>query len=90
MDGFFAEVVIDAEEVGFVEAGLQIANKFLGGGEVVSERFFNDNAGGEAGANEAGMGELLDDGGKVVGSGRQIKDVLGEATVFGQFIQGFF
>ena len=90
LDGFFAEVVIDAEEVGLVQAGLQIANKFLGGSEVVPERFFDDDAGGEAGTNEAGLGELLDDGGKVVGSGRQIKDVLGEATVFGQFIQGFF
>ena len=90
LDGFFAEVVIDAEEVGLVEAGLQIADKFLGGGEVVPKRFFDDDPGREAGTNEAGLGQLLHDGGKVVGSGRQVKDVLGEATVFGQFIQGFF
>ncbi len=54
------------------------------------ERFFDDNAGGESGADEAGFRKLLDDGGKVVRRRGEIKDVLGQATGFGQLLERFF
>ena len=90
MDCFFAEVVIDAEEVGFIQAGLEVGDQFTGGGEIVTKRFFDYNAGGECRADEAGFRELLDDGGKVVRRRGEIKDVLGQATGFGQLFERFF
>ncbi len=58
--------MIDAEEVGFIQAGLEVGDQFAGGGEIVPKRFFDYNAGGKCRADEAGFGKLLDDGGKVV------------------------
>ena len=83
LNGFFAEVVVDTKEVGFVEAGLEIGHELAGGGEVVTERFFDDDPTFEALADESSGGELLDDGGKIVGSGSEIEDVLGQAAGFG-------
>ena len=83
LNGFFAEVVVDTKEVGFVEAGLEIGDELAGGGEVVTERFFDDDPTFEALADESSGGELLDDGGKIVGSGGEIEDVLGQAAGFG-------
>jgi len=56
----------------------------------VTKGFFDYNAGGKCRADEAGFRELLDDGGKVVRSRREIEDVLGEATGFGQIFESFF
>lgn len=82
--------MIDAEEVRFIQAGLKVGDQFSSRGEVVPERFFDDNAGGKSGANEAGFCELFDDGRKVVRSGGEIENVLGEATGFGQLFERFF
>ena len=49
----------------------------------MTERFFDDDPTFEALADESSGGELLDDGGKIVGSGSEIEDVLGQAAGFG-------
>ena len=46
LDCLFAEVVIDTEEVGFVEAGVKVGDELVGGGEVVAEGFLHNDTGG--------------------------------------------
>ena len=90
LDRFLAEVVVDAEEIGFVEAGLKVIDQLAGGSQVVSKRFFHHYAGRQAGADEPCFGQLLDHGGKVVWGGGEIEDVLGEAAGFGEVIEDLF
>ena len=82
--------MIDTEEVRFIQAGLKVGDQLPGGGEIVTKRFFDYNAGRKCRADEAGFCELLDDGGKVVRRRGEIEDVLGQATGFGQLFERFF
>ena len=75
--------MIDTKEVGLIQTGLEVGDQLTGGGEIVTKGFFDYNAGGKCRADETGFRELLDDSGKVVRSGGEIEDVLGEATSFG-------
>ena len=47
LNRFLAEVVVDTEEVGFVEAGVKVGDELVGGGKVVAEGFFHNDTGGE-------------------------------------------
>jgi hypothetical protein len=55
LDGLFAEVVVDAEDLALGEDGVDLAIEFLGGFEVVAEGLFDDCADGALG----GLGEAV-------------------------------
>ena len=46
LDRFLAEVVVDTEEIGFVEAGVKVGDELASGGEVVAEGFLHNDTGG--------------------------------------------
>src|SRR5258708_3564625 len=46
LDGLFAEVVVDAEDLAFGEDGVDLAVEFFGGFEIVAEGFFDHRADG--------------------------------------------
>jgi len=56
----------------------------------VSKGFFHNHPGGQARADEAGLGKLLDHGGKIIRCGGEIENVLGQAAGFGEVIENLF
>ncbi len=78
LDGFLAEVMVDAEDVAFFEGLLQGAIEFLGALQVFTERFFNDEtpADSVALAGETDGGEVLRAGAEIVGGGGEIEEII--------------
>ena len=66
LDGLFAEVMVDAVNLGLLEAAADFVVQFNGAGEVPSKRFFDDQAGrvfrvGAGRPRQAGHAKILDD-----------------------------
>ena len=93
LDGLFAEVVIDAEDLGFIKDAADAGVEFARGGEVSAEGFFdNDAAPGIAGEGidvaQAGFAEMLDDGGEFRGAGGEvIHAAAADVELFVEFLK---
>src|SRR5262249_24503147 len=44
LDGFFAEVMVNAKDLLFARVTGELGVELMGGGQIVAERFFDDNA----------------------------------------------
>ncbi len=78
LDGFLAEVVIDAEDILFGKGTLERAVQFLGALEVRAKRLLDDQAMTCAigAAGQPGGGEVLRGLAEVLGRGRQVEEVI--------------
>ncbi len=78
--GLLAEVVVDAENLRFVEHARQLLVQGLGAGEVATERFFDDAlrlvALPEVARGQAAGAEVLDDRGEHVGGVENVEQAL--------------
>ena len=78
LHGLFAEVVVDAEDLAFLEDGVDLVVEVAGGVEIVAEGFFDDD--GElrpcSGCGHAVRAEVLNDVGEVLGRGGEIEEAL--------------
>jgi len=67
LDGFLPQIMVDAVDLVFVELGGQDFVEFLGGGQIPSKGFLDDDAAvPPVGLVQPGLAEVLDDGGVVV------------------------
>ena len=93
LDGFFAEVVIDAVNLRFIEGFQNLGVKFLGRGQVPAERLFDDDARPGFIAlrfSEIGFLQLLNDVSVNFGWRGQIKQaVASESAFFVELFQAF-
>ncbi len=84
LDGFFAEVVIDAVDLAFGGNFEKLLVEGFGGIEIVAERLFDDDAAPVAVflVHEADFGEALDDVSEVVGRGGEVEEKVAVGIVF--------
>ena len=89
LDGLFAEVVVDAEDLALGEDGVDLAVELLGGFEVVAEGLFDDRADcALSGLGEALRAEVVDDFGEVLrGDGEIEEAVAADAVLFGDLVE---
>src|SRR5262249_11511639 len=78
LHGFFAEVVINAVNLALVENALDLAVQGLGGIEIVSEGFFDDDTPKPTTffARQAGRSQLPDDGSEELRRSGEIKNIV--------------
>ena len=83
LDGLFAEVVVDAEDLVFVEDGVDLVVELDGGVEVVAEGLLDDDADAALiGLGHALRAEVFDDGRKKLGRGGEIEEAVGPDALF--------
>ena len=83
LDGFLAEIVIDAQDAVFAERLGQFGFDLAGRGEIVADGLFHRNAGLRIG--QAGRFQMLRDGSKEIRRNGEVKEnVLGAVQHFGQ------
>src|SRR5258708_29636675 len=83
LDGFFAEVMVDAVDLLFGQDFLEIVVELNGGLQIVAEWFFNDDAGPLAVFffRHARRAKLLDDGGEKTRGDGEVKKIVAVAAV---------
>ena len=89
LDGFFAEVVVNAVNLFFGEDFLEVAIELNGGLQVVAKGLFDDDAGPFTVffLGHSGGAKLLDDGGEKAWGDGEVKEIVAAATV--SFVNGF-
>ena len=90
LDGLFAEVVVDAEDLVFVEDLVDFVVERAGGVEIVAEGLFDDDADPGAcsrraayrcGLGHAVLAEVVDDVGEVLGRGGEVEEAVAAGAV---------
>jgi hypothetical protein len=79
LDGFLTEVMVDAKDLAFVGVLCEGDVALLGGGEVVTERFFDEESAPVIvlvwrGAEQAGLIEVLGHDGELAGGDREVEE----------------
>uniref|UniRef100_E6PY25 Uncharacterized protein n=1 Tax=mine drainage metagenome TaxID=410659 RepID=E6PY25_9ZZZZ len=89
LDGFLAEIVIDAEDLFFLEDGIDAAVQLFGGVQIVAEGFLDDGADGAVfGRGHAMRAKIFDNLGEVLGRGGEVKEaVAANSGLFGDAVE---